>query len=449
MGGGYSRTPPPGPPAATVRIEDGDEPSTQGLPTTWPRVDEWYNYQSPVDPVVGGGGADYSPRDSGVKVLATVDEATYVEEDGTESPMELDVANDGRVFYIERITGEVNVWNPVNGAVTTAGTIPVDSNLENGGLGIQLAPDFDTTGHIYVAYTPPANVSATTQRVSRFTVVNNTFSLASEQIIFTWDLQRQTCCHSSGSLAFDAAGNLYIATGDNTNPFESDGFAPIDERPDRQNFDAQRTSANTNNLNGKILRITPIAGATGVPGEGTTYTVPGGNMFPEAQDTTDDTRPEIFAMGFRNPFRITVDPKTGWILMGDYGPDAGATVANRGPQGSVEYNVITGPGNYGWPYCVRDNVPYNDYDFATGVSGAKFNCAAPVNNSPNNTGLTNLPPARPATMWMGYTEMDARFPGLGTGGAPTGGPRYDFDPLLDPDTKFPEFYDGHWFIGEG
>ncbi len=152
-------------------------------------------------------------------------------------------------------------------------------------------------------------------------------------------------------------------------------------------------------------------------------------------------------MGFRNPFRITVDPKSGKVLMGDYGPDAGTTNANRGPQGSVEFNIVT-PGNYGWPYCVRDNVPYNDYDFATGTSGPKFNCAAPVNNSPNNTGLTNLPPAKPATMWMGYTETDARFPGLGTGGAPTGGPRYDFDPDLDSDTKFPAFYDGHWFIGE-
>jgi hypothetical protein len=53
------------------------------------------------------------------------------------------------------------------------------------------------------------------------------------------------------------------------------------------------------------------------------------------------------------------------------------------------------PGNYGWPYCVRDNVPYNDYDFATSTSGPKFNCAAPVNNSPNNTGLTNLPRSSP------------------------------------------------------
>ena len=68
-------------------------------------------------------------------------------------------------------------------------------------------------------------------------------------------------------------------------------------------------------------------------------------------------------MGFRNPFRITVDPISGKVLMGDYGPDAGATNPNRGPQGSVEYNIVT-PGYYGWPYCIRDNVPYNDYDFA-------------------------------------------------------------------------------------
>ena len=67
-------------------------------------------------------------------------------------------------------------------------------------------------------------------------------------------------------------------------------------------------------------------------------------MFDEAQDTTNQTLPEIYAMGFRNPFRIHVDEKTGWVLMGDYGPDAGSTDPNRGPQGSVEYNVIKQPG---------------------------------------------------------------------------------------------------------
>ena len=119
---------------------------------------------------------------------------------------------------------------------------------------------------------------------------------------------------------------------------------------------------------------------------------PPGNMFAPG---TANTLPEIFAMGFRNPFRITIDPHTGWVLLGNYGPDAGATNPNRGPQGSVEFEVVKGPGFYGWPYCVRDNVPYNDYDFANGTSGPKFDCANPVNNSPNNTGITNLPPAHP------------------------------------------------------
>ena len=134
--------------------------------------------------------------------------------------------------------------------------------------------------------------------------------------------------------------------------------------------------------------------------------------------------------------------------MGDYGPDASTGNANRGPQGSVEYNVIPSAGNYGWPYCIRDNTPYNDYNFATSTSGAKFDCAAPKNDSPNNTGVTDLPAARGASAWMGFSETDPRHTGLGTGGAPMGGPRYHYDPNLVSDRKFPAFYDDKWFIAE-
>ena len=81
-------------------------------------------------------------------------------------------------------------------------------------------------------------------------------------------------------------------------------------------------------------------------------------------------------MGFRNPFRFTSTRRPGWVLMGDYGPDASTTNANRGPQGSVEYNVVTKAGNYGWPYCIRDNVPYNDYNFDT-KSRARSSTAPP------------------------------------------------------------------------
>src|SRR3954468_24682119 len=365
-------------------------------------------------------------------------------DDNTQNPMELDVAPDGRVFYIER-DGRVQIWKPDTRQTVTAGTIPVTRSQENGLLGIALAPDFAFSKWVYLFYSQlPDNTL--TQVISRFKVNGDTLDLSSEQKILTFQHQTDQCCHSSGALGFGPDGSLYASTGDNTNPFDSDGFAPLDEQPGREHWDSQRTAANTNDLNGKILHIMPNAVPTGPPGVGTTYTIPSNNLFPEG---TAKTRPEIFGMGFRNPFRFTVDKTTGWVLMGDYGPDAGTTNPNRGPQGSVEYNVLTKPGNYGWPYCIRDNVPYNDYNFATKVSGAKFNCNAPVDDSPNNTGLTNLPPAIGASAWMGYTEQDPRFtPTLGTGGAPMGGPRYHYDATLQSSRKFPAFYDDKWFIGE-
>ena len=80
--GGYFLSHPPGTPAASVDVEDRTNPSTDHLPARWDRVDEWYNYRSPdfADPNVPDG--DYSPREGGVHVLATVDESTYGEEDG-------------------------------------------------------------------------------------------------------------------------------------------------------------------------------------------------------------------------------------------------------------------------------------------------------------------------------------------------------------------------------
>ena len=368
-------------------------------------------------------------------------------DDNTQNPMELDVAPDGRVFYIER-DGRLMVWKPDSQQTVQAGKVPVTTSQENGLLGLQLAPDFAFSKWVYLFYSQlPDNTF--TQVISRFKMVGDTLDLSSEQKVLTFQHQTAQCCHSSGSLYFGPDGSLYISTGDNTNPFDSGGFNPIDEQTGREAWDAQRTSANTNDLNGKILRIKPLEIQTGTPGVGTTYSIPAGNLFDEAADTTNKTRPEIFGMGFRNPFRFTIDQTTGWVLSADYGPDSGTTNATRGPQGSVEYNVLTKSGNYGWPYCIRENVPYNDYDFATSTSGAKFDCAAPVNTSKNNTGLTNLPPAQPATAWMGFSDTDARFrPDLGTGGAPMGGPRYHFDPTLDSARKFPQFYDNKWFIAE-
>ena len=142
-------------------------------------------------------------------------------------------------------------------------------------------------------------------------------------------------------------------------------------------------------------------------------------------------------MGFRNPFRFSIDPATGWVYLADYGPDRGPPTTNRGPEGLVELNVIKTPGNYGWPFCHGNNQPYAPFNPDTGVVGAKFNCAAPVNNSPNNTGLTSLKPVVTPNIWYGY-GASTNFPELGSGGsAPMGGPVYRYDASNPSATKFP------------
>ncbi|MGP3637876.1 ThuA domain-containing protein [Streptomyces sp. 24-1644] len=368
----------------------------------------------------------------------------------TGEPMSLAVLPDRSVLHTSR-SGELRITDSA-GNTRVAGTIPVYSHDEEGLQGVGIDPDFSENRAIYLYYAPPldtpagdapANGTAAefakfdgVNRLSRFVLnTDGTLDNASEKKIIDIPATRGICCHVGGDIDFDAQGNLYLSTGDDSNPFSSDGFTPIDESPDRNPaYDARRTSGNTNDLRGKILRIKVAADGS--------YTVPEGNLFAPG---TDRTRPEIYAMGFRNPFRFSVDKATGILYVGDYGPDAGAADPARGPAGQVEFARVTKPGNFGWPFCTGDNDPYVDYDFATRTSGAAFDCAAPKNTSRHNTGLVDLPPAE--TAWIPYDG--GSLPEFGSGSeSPMGGPVYHYDPDLDSPVKFPEAYDGDFFAGE-
>ncbi|WP_405997618.1 ThuA domain-containing protein [Streptomyces sp. NBC_00829] len=368
----------------------------------------------------------------------------------TGEPMSLAVLPDRSVLHTSR-NGELRMTDSA-GNTRVVGTIPVYSHDEEGLQGIGLDPGFSQNRFVYLYYAPPLNTPAGdapnsgtpadfarfdgVNRLSRFVLkADGTLDNTSEKKIIDIPATRGICCHVGGDIDFDAQGNLYLSTGDDSNPFASDGYTPIDERPGRNPaYDARRTSGNTNDLRGKLLRIKV--------GEDGSYSVPDGNLFAPG---TDKTRPEIYAMGFRNPFRFSVDKKTGIVYVGDYGPDAGAADPKRGPAGQVEFARVTKPGNFGWPFCTGKNNPYVDYDFATKTSGAAFDCAAPKNESPYNTGLVDLPPAQPA--WIPYDG--GSVPEFGTGSeSPMGGPVYRYDAASTSPVKFPEAYDGDFFAGE-
>ena len=371
-------------------------------------------------------------------------------------PIALAVLPDLRVLHTSR-KGEVRIHEPRTGRNVLAATIPVYQHDEEGVQGIAIDPGFQSNRWVYIYYSPvldtPTDDPATPvnegnapengtpadfapfkghMQLSRFKLRGNTLDLSTEQQILQVPTDRGICCHVGGKIDFDGQGNLYLSTGDDTNPFASSGFTPIDERATRNPaFDAQRSAGNTNDLRGKLLRIKVKPNGT--------YSIPRGNLF---QPGAPKTRPEIYAMGLRNPFRFDVDELTGVVYLADYSPDANAPNPLRGPAGHGRWMAIDKPANYGWPYCVSPTQPYVDYDFATGASGQPFNCAQPVNDSPHNTGLRFLPTVEKAEIIYTYSAS-AQWPQLGTGGiGPMGGPAYHFDARNDSPTKWPADFEG-------
>lgn len=483
----------------TAKVADKAHPSTAGLPDTWIRTEEWYNFDKNIrgdahvlvtvdertyDPGSAAMGPDHPIswcRDAeGGRVWATAmghDSASYSEtnfrnhvlggmrwaagnlpgdcggtvwgnfqkvplDENTVDPMALDIAPDGRVFYIQR-GGALKIFKPGTSQTVTAGTLDVYTGGEDGLVGMVLDPDFATNNWIYL-YWSPRTSTTDVNRLSRFTVAGDTLNLSSEEVLLDVPAYRDRTFpepgHTAGYLAFGPDGNLFLSTGDDTAPnLETawQGYAPLDWRPGHEMQDAARSAGNTNDLRGKVLRIRPQADGT--------YTIPSGNLFPPG---TAKTRPEIYLMGFRNPFRFEVDQETGWLNLADYGPDRGCCADARGPEGLVELNVVKQAGNLGWPFCHGDNQPYAPYNPDTGVVGPKFDCANPVNDSPNNTGLRTLPPVVRPQIWYGY-GASAPFPEMGTGGAgPMGGPVYRYDAASTSETKFPAYYDGVHFFYE-
>jgi glucose/arabinose dehydrogenase/type 1 glutamine amidotransferase len=465
--------------------------------------------------------------------------------------------------------GSVHIYDPAasngaeNSGITLAGKLAVygdggqggektsdgDHKMEYGLLGIAPSPDFDTTGYVYLQYFPSFNPQSTPPglpearrvsklsrpRISRFTINLQTkkLDLASEVKIFEYDAQIYSCCHVGGGMGFDSKGNLYVTTGDTNSSQGSNGYSgnnptakcPIG--PDNvassthcgsANYsyqDARRTAGNTNDYNGKMLRIKPIPslppGQQPAVGVGTTYTLPtaadpnGPNLF-NGEETgckdpaaTSCTKPEIYAMGLRNPSRLSIDPKTDVPYTAWVGPDAGVPSGTEGPSTYENAAQITRAGNYGWPYCMGNKQPYRDRTAdgnlrttngdgyvpggpASGGTDGWYDCDNLRNDSPNNTGLVVFPhetktgadagKVRGNNLWYsrgnpGGANGCPSFPrdrgatnAPNYGGTPVqlcpyardegmtimDGPVYRYTAGADNSKRWPEYWDGRWFL---
>ena len=195
---------------------------------------------------------------------------------------------------------------------------------EQGLLGLALHPKFKENGELFVCYTKRENNHSIISRF-RMSKGSNKADPDSEEVLL--DVEQPFQNHNGGSIEFGPDGFLYVGFGDGGS-----------------RNDPKATGQDRSQLLGSILRIDVNSKSSGLP-----YGIPSDNPFVSVKGA----RPEIFAHGLRNPWRIAFDSKSGRLWCGDVGQEL-----------LEEVNVITKGGNYGWssregthPFGNRPNVP--------------------------------------------------------------------------------------------
>ena len=271
---------------------------------------------------------------------------------GFVQPVHVAHAGDGsrRIFVVEQ-AGRIRILD--NGVVLPSPFLDISSKLvccgEQGLLSVAFPPGFASKGYFYVNYTgipvAPAMVSPTV--IARYRVSGgnaNVADPASEEVILT--IPQPFSNHNGGQLAFGPDNNLYIGMGDG-----GSGGDPLN------NGQSPAT------LLGKILRIDVESGSA-------PYVVPPGNPFVGVAGY----RPEIWALGLRNPWRFSFDRLTGDLYIGDVGQGAveEVNVQPAGNAGGQNYgwNIMEGAGCYNSASCATAGLtlPVATYDHSQGCS---------------------------------------------------------------------------------
>ncbi|MEW4924187.1 PQQ-dependent sugar dehydrogenase [Algibacter sp. 2305UL17-15] len=246
---------------------------------------------------------------------------------GFSTPVEITHTGDSRLFVAER-AGVIKILNS-DGTVNATPFLDISSIVGSGGerglLGLAFAPDYDTTGRFYVNYTDNSSTDTPNTIIARYTVSGNP-DIANTSGTILLSYTQPYSNHNGGKIAFGPNdGFLYIGSGDGG----SGG-------------DPQNRAQNTTSLFGKLLRI-DVSGAT--------YAIPSTNPFSGSANGVNDPRPEIYAIGLRNPWKFSFDKTEGDLWIADVGQNA-----------FEEINKVTDSGNpgdnYGWR-CYEGSSTFN------------------------------------------------------------------------------------------
>ena len=431
------------------------------------------------------------------------------------NPIGIDVAKDGKVYWSEignpislTSTGYVKMYDPAGpaGNKATVLTIPTRAdhgNSEDGVLGMALQPGFDladpTKRNIFVYYSPrgtaadnwPTTGTAAVvgyNQISRFTLnaAGTEMVPDSERLIlkvpkakivgspagFPGGPTTNGPGHVGGAgMDFDSAGNLYLGVGDDVAPGPSahGGYTPMDHRS-AERWDARKTSANSADLRGKVVRINADAGdhprGRGVRRRFDVHDPRGQHVRPRhAEDPSRDLRDGLPAAvhpahGPGEPghprcrrvlprqLRQRRQPLSGRHVRVE--PDQHARLPRladvRGQQLDGEHVL---------PLELHDERDRPAVQLLAGLMPSDIRYAPPGGTpvEPTNDGLDTLPgPAVPATIWKKYPgaadgQSTADFGNLDAGGMqPVAGPIYRYDEALATPGAFPRYYDGSWLI---
>ena len=220
---------------------------------------------------------------------------------------------DNRLFVIEQ-DGKVKVFNSIKNVDVSTVFLDISNRVvatgEQGLLGLAFHPNFSQTSYVYVNYIA-ANPLRTV--IARFTVSPSNPDIADPNTMTTiMEYHQPFSNHKGGQLTFGPDGYLYIGVGDG-------GGAG----------DPLRNGQNLSTVLGKILRINVDAASVG-----RNYSIPSDNPF---FGNNLGYREEIYAYGFRNPWRFSFDSTSGQLWVGDVGQDR-----------LEEIDIVEKGKNYGW-----------------------------------------------------------------------------------------------------